>query len=95
MLDKRGQTTVEYIILLAAIMLIVSSIFNSDAFRGIVGEQGLLGQGYKKSFEKSYRFATSRAQDYGTNYSDNRHPSYNDLRERSTRFFFGLTPYEE
>lgn len=102
--NERGQTVVEYILLLVVAISLVITFFNSEAFRRLFGSQGAVGQRIKKESEFSYRHA------YGVDYREggknipsdidrnNRdissHPSYADPIHGGTRFFGPKDPYQ-
>ena len=88
---EAGQSTVEYILLLAVVITIVNSVFNSDGFQNIFGGQGTFAKVYKEELEFSYRNAMKgRAQFQEPNYYD-RHPSY--VKGAETRFFSSKEVY--
>lgn len=89
--NQRGQTMVEYILLLALAVSLVMTFYNSEAFRRLFGNQGLLGQKVKSQNEFAYRHAFSysgqggRPADIARNERDgSQHPSY---KGDPTRFF--------
>lgn len=102
--NERGQTVVEYILLLVVAISLVITFYNSEAFKRLFGSQGTIGQRIKKESEFSYRHA------YGVDYREggkripndiernNRdissHPSYWDPIHSGTRFFGPKDPYE-
>lgn len=92
--NQRGQTLVEYILLLSVAVSLVLTFYNSAAFKRIFGEQGTFGAKIKYQSEFAYRhaFTTSgpghtRPSDVAQDNKDGSiHPSYSDL-QGETRFF--------
>ena len=77
-LKDKGQSTVEYILLLAVIISLVSFVFNSDAFKALFGENGQFANVYKRELEYSYRQGRfGRVRFQTPNYSSGQHDSYN------------------
>lgn len=89
--SQRGQTVVEYILLLVVAVSLVLTFYKSAAFRRLFGEQGRIGQQIKSQTEFAYRHAYSRnrpAADIDKENKDgSNHPSYADINEGGTRFF--------
>lgn len=90
--SQSGQTLVEYILLLVVAASLVLTLYRSETFRKIFGEQGLLGQQIKSQSEYSYRHAgpkrSPETTDVARDYTDGAtHPSYSDPDSGSTRFF--------
>lgn len=89
--SQKGQTLVEYILLLAVAVSLVLTIYRSKAFKKLFGEQGLLGLQIKQQNEYSYRHAGPKkgtgADISRTNKEGNSHPSYTDPDVGGTRFF--------
>lgn len=100
--NQRGQTVVEYILLLVVAISLVLTFYNSEAFRRLFGDQGTVGMRIKRESEFSYRHA------YGVDYSTQaipndvnvgsrditQHPSYWDPKNGGTRFFGPKDPYQ-
>ena len=55
--NNKGQTLVEYILLLVVAVSLVMTVYNSQAFKRIFGEQGEIGNKMKTQNEFSYRHA--------------------------------------
>ncbi len=96
--NEKGQTVVEYILLLSVAVSLALTVYNSQAFKRIFGEQGKLGLQIKSQNEYSYRHAGPKANpDVVDIPRDNKdgaaHPSYADLNEGKTRFFGPKTAY--
>ena len=93
--NQKGQTLVEYILLIVVVVTLVMTFYKSSAFQKLFGEQGELGKKMKTQNEFSYRHAF-----YKPGFPDNlreekditKHPSYKG-DEEPTRFFGPKDPY--
>jgi Flp pilus assembly pilin Flp len=89
--NEKGQTVVEYILLLSVAVSLVLTFYRSAAFKRLFGENGKVGGQIKSQNEFSYRHAYSRNRptaDIDRNNKDiGQHPSYADLNEGGSRFF--------
>jgi competence protein ComGC len=97
--NQRGQTLVEYILLLSVAVSIVLTFYRSQAFKKLFGENGQIGKSVKSQSEFAYRHAYARnrpATDIDRNNKDGSiHPSYADVIEGGTRFFGPKDAYGE
>ncbi len=88
-LNSRGQTAVEYLLLLAVSTSLVLTFLNSNFVKTMFGDNGKIGQFVKLESEFSYRHALPRpsnGQDIPReNLIGTDHPSY--YNGGSTRFF--------
>lgn len=85
--NERGQTTVEYILLLAVVMIAVTTVFKSDLFKKIFGENGKFSTTFRAEMEFSYRHGIRGRELYRKpNYKSPQHKSY-IWRGTKTRFF--------
>jgi hypothetical protein len=99
--NQRGQTMVEYILLLAVVVSLVLTFYNSEAYRRLFGSQGQFGTKIKKDSEFAYRHAYLSKNADGSVDPDVPigeksivdHPSYRDLKNSGTRFFGPKEPY--
>ena len=95
--NQQGQTVVEYILLLAVSVSLVMTFYRSSTFKKLFGEQGVVGQVYKRETEWGYRHAYLLGSKEGANslpYTSAReHPSYFNQSEGQTRFFGPSDPY--
>lgn len=86
--NESGQSTVEYILLLAVVATVVFAIFKSEGFNKLFGENGQIVQRYKQQFEFSYRHGFfEMKEDKTPDYSSGDHESYQG------RFFSAKDPY--
>jgi len=89
--SEKGQTVVEYILLLTVAVSLVLTFYRSATFKRLFGEQGMLGQQVKSQTEFAYRHAYSMNRPATDVSRDNKdgasHPSYADENAGGTRFF--------
>lgn len=95
--NEKGQTVVEYILLLSVAVSLVITFYRSAAFKRLFGENGEVGKMVKSQNEFSYRHAYSRNKPAVDIDRDNKdatiHPSYADPIQGGTRFFGPRDPY--
>ncbi len=94
-LKEKGQTVVEYILLLSVVFSLIFTFINSNFFKTMFGENGKLAQGLKSQTEFGYRHAFMRGRPTTPmpliyNGADS-HPSYNI--NGNSRFFGPQSPY--
>lgn len=97
LLNSRGQSIVEYILLLAVLSALAFTVFNNARFKEFMAGKGFL-EGIRKGMEYSYRYGREmKAGDYerGANFGYNSyaHDSYFNSEKNETRFFTGVTKY--
>lgn len=96
--NQRGQTAVEYILLLAVSISLILTFYNSEAFRRLFGSNGTFGVKIKKESEFAYRHAYLRGKPADDVPRENKdganHPSYHDVAKGGTRFFGPKDTYE-
>ena len=97
--NKKGQSVVEYILLLAVISSIGYSFYNNRAFKEFIrGDIGLFAN-LRKRMEYSYRCGrevgpdVDHAEAMGFQYQSNKHDTYFNKKTGTSRFFSGLEPY--
>jgi Flp pilus assembly pilin Flp len=94
-LNHKGQTMVEYILLLAVSVSLVITFLNSDFVKRMFGTEGKIGQFVKSEAEFAYRhaFLRNRGEDIPReNTNGTAHPSYYQ-ENGETRFFGAKLPY--
>jgi hypothetical protein len=95
--NQKGQTVVEYILLLAVAVSLVVTIFRSNTFQRMFGEQGRVGVLYKSQAEFEYRHAFPWRSNFVSTFenypSASQHPSYFPDRNGETHFFGPNDPY--
>jgi len=90
-MNRKGQSLVEYILLLGMLMMIGVSIFKSERFKNIFGEDSLLFEKLRKQFEYEYRHGLSGREDATDNSYGGEHESF--FTKGKTRFFSPDEPY--
>jgi len=94
-INQKGQTMVEYMLLLAVSISLVFTFVNSDFFKRMFGEEGKIGKFVKSENQFAYRhaFLRNRQDDISRENRDGRaHPSYY-RPSGETRFFGAKLPY--
>lgn len=88
MKQQKGQTLVEYMLLLSVVAMIVLTFYKSKLFQRYFGNQGLIGKTIKSRSEFAYRHAYMGAEDTFPKGSRDgaSHPTYADPAGGS-RFF--------
>jgi hypothetical protein len=87
--NERGQTMVEYILLIAVVISLLITFLNSDIFKRLFGNEGLVGERIKEESEFAFRHAFVRNRQPGPQplqYNPATHPSYHE-QGKDTRFF--------
>lgn len=83
---EKGQSMVEYIMLLAVVASLASFVFKTDLWKGYFGENGKFEAVFRARMEYSYRHSLGGEQFFTEpNYGSNRHDSYRSSSQ--TRFF--------
>ena len=96
LLSEKGQTVVEYILLLAVSASLVVTFYHSSVYKRLFGSQGSFGKLYKQESEFGYRHAFLKGHQPETNRpktSARDHASYFDPIKSETRFFGPNDPY--
>lgn len=89
-LDNRGQSTVEYILLFAVVISIVTAVLRSQRFKEIFGDDGKFATVYKNEIEFTYRNTYLDRKPFSTpNYQSNNQDSY------VNRFFIPKNNYPQ
>lgn len=90
--NQLGQSTVEYLMLMAVVLFVVYSVFQSDYFKNFFGEDGTFAAVFRQEIEFSYTNAyTDRKFFREPDYLGEPHPSYEEFGQ--TRFFGALESY--
>ena len=100
-MNQRGQTLVEYILLLVVAASLMMTFYRSKAFRRLFGDKGEIGIKMKTQTEFAYRHAFQASGPDRQTFPDiprenkdiSLHPSYSD--GSGTRFFGPKEPYGE
>lgn len=97
--NKKGQSIVEYILLLGVLSSIAFSVYNNKRFKDFVGGKQGFFVSLRKGMEYSYRYGRQldKTVDYDQamnfQYGSNQHAGYFNSELNQTRFFTGTTPY--
>jgi len=97
--NAKGQSAVEYILLLAVLSSIGYSFYNTRRFKDFVGGRTGFFVALKKGMEYSYRYGRDLNVDVdydaamSFDYNTNKHDTYYNLKESQSRFFTGVEPY--
>lgn len=76
-LNDKGQTAVEYIMLIAVVITLVSFVFKSKIFKDYFGEEGQFAEVFRTQFEYTYRHGLNgRKAHQDFNYSNYNHETF-------------------
>ncbi len=96
--SELGQSTVEYILLLAVVVSLVFTVINSARFKDLLGEGGGFALRMKDEMEWNYRFGSQYYGDasaFNVNLGSRNHPGYYNQRRGATHFIGPLRPYPQ
>lgn len=97
--NHRGQSVVEYVLLLAVISAIGMTFLNNKNFKEFVSGEGGLFYGIRRSMAYSYRYGRELNSEVNYDeamnfsYGSNKHDTYFNTKENTSRFFGGIEPY--
>ncbi|MBC7428646.1 MAG: hypothetical protein H7336_08555 [Bacteriovorax sp.] len=97
--NNKGQSVVEYILLLAVISSIGFTFYNNRKFKEFIGGKSGFFSELRKGTEYSYRYGRpfNAEVDYdeamGFKYSSNKHDTYYNKKSGRSRFFAGIDEY--
>lgn len=93
-LNPRGQSTVEYILLLAVVISLIYTVTNMPRFKALLGEGGSFAVAMKNEMEWNYRFASQGREPFSTiTYPNAFHPAYYNATRNATHFIGPIKPY--
>ncbi len=93
-LNNKGQSTIEYLLLLVVIASLAATVFNSDAFRNIFGKDSSFFAIMQRRIQFTYRHGLEGEKDDTFNYGDgSAHHSYFSQENSNSRFFLPLEGY--
>ncbi|MCF8058240.1 MAG: hypothetical protein K9K67_03025 [Bacteriovoracaceae bacterium] len=86
--NQKGQSTVEYVLLLVVVVSVFLTVFNSRKFQAFFGEDSDFFTAIAQKMKQDYRYATnvSPADDVDTSPVPN-HPSFAQPDGSASRFF--------
>jgi len=87
--NEKGQTAVEYILLMVVATSLALTFYNSRRFKEIFGNDGKLGARIKTQTESAFRhgYSSNQADIAPGNRDVSVHPTYSDQAAGTTRFF--------
>ena len=91
--NSKGQSTVEYILLLAVVVSLALAFLNSPVFKRFVGKDSQLMQKLYVQMSYSYRHGRMGTVD-SSNY-EKEHETYFNPDEGRSRFFAPVTKYPD
>jgi len=91
MKNQKGQSTIEYILLLVVVVSIAGGLMNSDAFKRFVGEDSELMQ--KMVRQMTYAYRHGRLGEVDESNYDREHETYFNKDEDRSRFFTPINVY--
>ena len=97
--NSKGQSAVEYILLLAVLSSIGYSLYNNRRFKDFIGGEKGLFVAMRKGMEYSYRYgrpldeSVSFDEAMEFQYTTNKHDLYFNSNDNRTRFFTGTNEY--
>lgn len=96
LLNSRGQSTIEYLLLLIVVATFAATVFNSAAFRNIFGKDSSFFAIMQNKIQFTYRHGLEGEKEDSFNYGDgSAHHSYYSQEEGKSRFFLPLEGYGE
>lgn len=94
--DEKGQSAVEYIMLLAVIVSLSFTVFNNKIFLKYMGPDSAYFGAIRSYLGYSYRYGLPGAEDKEDfNSYERAHPSYVNELSGQTRYFFPLEAYPQ
>ena len=91
-LNNKGQSTVEYVLLLVVVVSLASMIFKTRLFQNFFGEDSDFVATLINRMEYSYRHGRM-GEDDQLNYQN--HPTFYNKEQNKSRFFSPLSAYPE
>ena len=93
-IGNRGQSTVEYVLLLVVVMVFVNTVIRSDTFEQFFGDNSTFFQTIATGMARSYRYADIVSEDEAIDESPSlAHPSYTQDGGSESRFFVTAEEY--
>lgn len=92
--NEKGQSTVEYILLLVVVLVFVNTVIRSDTFQQFFGDNSTFFQTIATGMSRNYRYATKIPESDVIGESPvQAHPSYSQNGGSESRFFVIATEY--
>lgn len=93
-LNAYGQSTVEYLLLLAVVITLAYTVINSQRFQDLLGREGRFAREMKAETEWNYRHGfRGRANAAPIKYPAATHPTYWNSARSYSRFIGPRDPY--
>lgn len=90
-LGIQGQSAVEYLLLLSVVVSLGLTVFKSDVFKKMFGENSGMFESLRKRMEYNYRYTQDtekgKTEDNFSSYSSPSHDSYVSANGTETHFF--------
>lgn len=93
LLGQKGQSAIEYILLLGVIFALGIGIIRSAYFEDFIGQDSRIFAKLERSIEFTYRHALFG--ESGDRADPNRHESYYNNQKNETRFFTSYDPGDD
>ena len=95
LLNNKGQSTIEYVLLLVVFVSLATTVFKSQAFQDLFGENSTFFATVKNRVQFTYRHGIEgEKEDDNFDYGDAKsHFSYFNEEDNKTRFFLPLGAY--
>jgi hypothetical protein len=90
--NQKGQSVMEYLLLLFVVVSLSTAFITSDAFKSIMGENSFFFTKLKEKQEYSFRHAQYTDTNDDSTYNGPQHHSYKNPESNNSRFF---APAEE
>ncbi len=87
----KGQSTVEYILLLSVIMSLFYLVFKSQAWMQMFGKNSKVFKDLDGYMAHTYRYGNFSLEEIDAN--GGKHMLYFNPKTNTTRFFFSIKPY--
>lgn len=95
-LNNKGQSTIEYIMLFLVVMTLTMTVFKSQAFQDFFGENSTFFEAIIKKIEYSYRYGTEfNATGYTMPLPPTSTGNPNFFDGNNSRFFVPITKYTQ
>ncbi|MEK6626334.1 MAG: hypothetical protein AABY86_15295 [Bdellovibrionota bacterium] len=92
----RGQSTVEYILMLAVVASLAAMILNSERFKKTLGAESEIFKKFAQRLEFTYRHGVSGAGDNTPRTPDfGKHETYYNTAKNTSRIFMSQGKYPE
>lgn len=94
-LNEKGQSTIEYILLIVVVVSVASALFNSAAFKRFVGEDSEFMQKAYKEMSYAYRHGRMGTTEEDVSNYTRDHETFFNKEEGRSRFFAPTSQYPE